>query len=980
MATLEELKAQLKAVERERFNLRRGLEVGDPAARARDNELRPQNIYLLEAVARAENAQNNTYTVRQIFADGWEIQDQTGRVVSRGRSPQDAVERARDNGARPEDLARIQLPSQAATQPQAPPGAWKIEIDANTGLWRVTYNGRPMGRAELVSNAILLARQRADQINDPVTGEGPGTIGALTPEIAAQLQSQADSIQQERQAALNASNTAAADQGPGTVSAGETTAQAQTARDDGATTQNPTAPVTVEGRVGNNISNADSTTSAPTSGTNDPTRSGNTTQAVPSPTAATPIARGGTPTNPQTATAQTTGQQNNTAPRSSGSSSREDTGSDADGVAANPVQVLAGRTARRIVPQDNVLDQYSSYTYSISIYIMSPEDYRRLMESRQKYIPGYLLLMQSGGAPTKSDVTVQSGVADVGEVPGQGPSLTQGRNQFFPLDYYIDDLELSHVMPGKGTGMPHNVTNFRFKIFEPNGISLLSNLYRAAQQYVTRGGGASTSTQNNNYAAQNYLMVIRFYGYDKDGNLLTQPTSTAGESRSDANAILEKFIPFQFENISFRIANRVTEYSCQAVCPQNAIATAQGRGTIPYNIQLTATSLQNLFSGNVKFTEQRDNNQDTRDTATTGGSSAPANATAAPQPTLAQGLTQALNTYQAELVKAGTFTVADVYEIRISHPEIADAKVVPPGGVDRSTKPQVQATSAAQAKDGDKQSVQNNAKIISATAGTSIVQFLDMAVRNSTYIIDQQRKITVRGTDGKEKQIRQENPNKSLAWYRIGVQATPIGDRIDPKRGDFAYKIIYEIAPYAINEMKSDYFPNGAFRGVQKRYPYWFTGENTQIISYEQDFNNLYYITVNSGQNLQDLPPIDIREIEKRMFSPNSAESNQGQRGNPFEPSANAADFLYSPSDLSRVKLGIIGDPAWIMQGEIWEGLRSFKKQTDTANGDQDTYFAPFLPDGTINFDAGEALFQVEFNQPADYDILTGVMQIQRAR
>jgi hypothetical protein len=61
----------------------------------------------------------------------------------------------------------------------------------------------------------------------------------------------------------------------------------------------------------------------------------------------------------------------------------------------------------------------------------------------------------------------------------------------------------------------------------------------------------------------------------------------------------------------------------------------------------------------------------------------------------------------------------------------------------------------------------------------------------------------------------------------------------------------------------------------------------------------------------------------------------------------------------------IIGDPAWIPQGEI----------TNSINAASMTY-APFLPDGTINMDAGEVMFDVYFNRPGDYDFNTGVVNV----
>jgi len=762
------------------------------------------------------------------------------------------------------------------------------------------------------------------------------------------------------------------------VSTGQTVALAQAARDDGANTQNPQpTPENATGNATTTPTNAQKFEPNLTVGTDGRIRTGSQTQAVPSPTAASPIPalenRNGQFSNEMESQNEVF-----TAPNTIGVATASDDGT-TEGIinagaipgattnatpgGSNSIVTLANNTARPIIPQPNVLDSLANYTYTVSIYLMSPEDYQRLMTSGKKFIPGYQLLMQSAGAPQQSGIQAQS-FGD--EEPG-GVSITQGRNQFFPLDYYLDDLEVKSIIAGKGTGGAHNVAELKFRIIEPNGITLLNNLYKATDQYINRGGGASKTTANGNYSAQNYLMVIRFYGYDSQGNAVITPSTADPDGRSDSRAIIEKFIPFQFTAIKFRIANKLTEYQCEAVCPQNVIGTGQGRGVIPYNIEITGTTLQNLFNGNIVFSKP-------------GASTAPDKATAAPNPTLNSGLTQALNLFQAEQVTSGTYDIADRYKVVISHPEIANASIVPPGATNRLNTPLVNATTAAQAKDGNKQSVQNNAKTFSATAGMSIVQFLEMAVRSSDYIFKQQTKIKTTDQFGKEVDIPTGTAGQAFAWYRIGVESKPIGTKQDPKRNDFAYEITYEIAPYGINDIKSEYFPKGKFRGAQKKYNYWFTGENTSVINFEQDFNYLYYVTVNSRQNPKSTS--DYRqteyyhEQEKRVFSPSSGASAQGTDGPEIEPSANAADYLYSPGDQGRIKLTIVGDPSWIQQGEIWKGVRSTKA---TDSNQTDVYFDAFLKDGTINFDAREALFELTFNKPADYNLQTGVMQVTGA-
>jgi hypothetical protein len=172
--------------------------------------------------------------------------------------------------------------------------------------------------------------------------------------------------------------------------------------------------------------------------------------------------------------------------------------------------------------------------------------------------------------------------------------------------------------------------------------------------------------------------------------------------------------------------------------------------------------------------------------------------------------------------------------------------------------------------------------------------------------------------------------------------------------------------------MKSEYFPQGRFRGVQKKYSYWFTGENTSVLNFEQDFDYAYYSTINTKTKAKSLKNnMDYREVEKRLFAPNSPQSSQGMPDDQNEPGANAADYLYSVSNQGQCKITIVGDPAWIQQGELWSGIRS-----TTTNSDQsyDAFFDAWLPDGTINFDAREALFEIAWQKPTDYNIQTGLM------
>ena len=78
------------------------------------------------------------------------------------------------------------------------------------------------------------------------------------------------------------------------------------------------------------------------------------------------------------------------------------------------------------------------------------------------------------------------------------------------------------------------------------------------------------------------------------------------------------------------------------------------------------------------------------------------------------------------------------------------------------------------------------------------------------------------------------------------------------------------------------------------------------------------------------------------------------------------ADSLYNPADLGTANLTIVGDPAWLQQGEA-----SF-----SAPGKNSFIASAFLPDGTINFDSQQILFEIVINTPTDYNLRTGLVDV----
>ena len=650
---------------------------------------------------------------------------------------------------------------------------------------------------------------------------------------------------------------------------------------------------------------------------------------------------------------------------------------------------------QKIIPQDNILDKFSSYTYRASWYLMTPAQYKQLVYSKKKVVNGYMLLVQSGGAPQNSggfkgalSSNTQTFYENNGSsstnasIPGAAEP-DAGRNPAFPLDFYIDSVIIENFLTGSGTRAPHAIKNLKFTVIENNGITLLDRLYEAVQDFMPATG----QNQPINYAAVIYLMVIRFYGYDEQGNLVTQ----IGGNKSDPNAVIEKFIPFKIGKCDWTVENKLVTYNFEALSPGVGAGAGTRRGTIPYNIELTATTIESLLGQDVIYSSAQaatgtpgaattsstpdQSDAETRRLLAANAAAAPPKADAAPttKKGITQGLMGAMNQYQQDLVDEGVYDVPDVYEIVFANPgpggggnAIKNAKLIPPGTKAERSQSNTGASPAEDPSVANMNKTINDIKTrnYSITAGMQIVQAIEIAIRNSTFITGQS---TLYFNKDDALQVKDEVNAKDVVWFNITFQA--VQGEYDYKRNDYAQKITFTINTYTPVNFSSSYYPSNKFRGLHKQYNYWFTGKNSSVIEYKETLNNLYNLTISGDTKKGNLgfrqrlsATSSMRDQPFLNFQTASTENSAGSSGKQNEPQANLAENLYDPVGLANCNLKIVGDPAWIQQGSFAGGVSA-----------QEFDFSPFLPDGTINFDAREIQFEIAWQRPEDYDINTGL-------
>ena len=263
-------------------------------------------------------------------------------------------------------------------------------------------------------------------------------------------------------------------------------------------------------------------------------------------------------------------------------------------------QIINASFNQRITPRPNVLDQYASYTYAVTWYLLTPDQYNEMVRTQKKNCATWQLLMQSGGAPTEvAGATANS-------------TATAGRNKFFDKDYYLDDLEIDSLVPLKGTGAANTATNIRFKVTEPHGITLIDNLSRAIKTLYQE----KNVDKNANYLMAQHCLVVRFYGYNENGELVNPGRrGTNGQTNiTDPRAIVEKFYPFVVTNIKFRIPkDRVVEYDVEGKPIPHFYNKSQDRGTIPFAFELTGETVEQILQGKPVGTTYPDSPGERRD-------------------------------------------------------------------------------------------------------------------------------------------------------------------------------------------------------------------------------------------------------------------------------------------------------------------------------------------------------------------------------
>ena len=620
-------------------------------------------------------------------------------------------------------------------------------------------------------------------------------------------------------------------------------------------------------------------------------------------------------------------------------------------------------------PTDNPLHAYTSYTYGLSLHMLTPADYKRLLESPgTKFKPNNTLISSANRY-----------------------SSSPPRDKAFADDFYFDNCKVTTNIGLSAAQRGTNALKINFTLIEPYGMTFVNRLL-----------DLSVRAKIPNYLDIPYLLEINFFGADDKGMY----------AKLDAQT---KLIPIRIINIKIKAGTKGSEYAIDAV-PYSQMAHLESLSATKANFEISSrtvgdyfatgaasktfaadqTTVNNIIDFSLGEREAAKNDK----TRTSPGSTGATPAGAAPPATVKAGsFTNAFNLWQEYDVKLGFQRVADEIAFVID-PDISAAAITEPLKVN----PARVAISAADIADAELGAAMTaNARsankpkpiggdftkgFFNINAGTNVVTVINNMVTNSDFIKKQL------GAALKAAPKDAKMPETAAAAYKMAggpINWFKIKTKIDLKeydarRGVYGKKITFYINKYKHYEARYPGITKSSPKGSVKDYNFMYTGLNKDVIDFSIEFNSLFASLVTGdgtkqtqlvtnpaastggGGTGEDLPGYSMSPQQLTYLASTMASITGGSDDDILKQrAANYAQNIYqgSQGDMCQLKLKILGDPQFIKQDEILWSPDKIPGGTKYLGGEL----------GSISMDTGEIHCKVNFKTPVDIDETSGLLR-----
>lgn len=583
-------------------------------------------------------------------------------------------------------------------------------------------------------------------------------------------------------------------------------------------------------------------------------------------------------------------------------------------------------------------------------------------------------------------------------------------------EYFVDNFRMESVIAPNQKSGNQNTIKFEFDVFEPYSMGL----FLQSLQVAARRQGYVNYLQN-----APYLLVLDFKGYDETGKLIS--------------SVKPKYFVIKIISAEFNTEEAGSRYKVTAM-PYNHQGFSDVINTAFNDIKLVSgeqgTVLEILKTGKESLVSMlNENEQRLKDAGLIGVTDVydiqfptkasefarykkreePKSATADPKASITNPTVDFKNVPSLLSTAGGSRQSSQTQ--RITQPTV-DTRYVPSileSGKYKQSPETINSIGNSslgfgplsggnfafkkynEVVDEDTGKVRRDQVVIDPKKRT----FQFAQAQTLTTIIEQ----VLLNSDYAKKALDPSNltPQGFVKWFRIDVQVELLDK--DPIIGDYAKKITYRVVPYYVH---SSIFqnPNSMPIGyseiqqlVAKEYNYIYTGQNSDILDFKIDINNLFYTGINSSDgaqsgytNNQDLKGVGTDPQKNSPTQSGEAEAAQFANLGRYRPkpdpkllrptvggnkdktteqlvaeSFNNALKTGASADLIKAEIDVLGDTYWLM---------------DSGMGN---YFAPYTSevaqitnDGTANYENGFIYTYLTFKTPNDIDETTGLYSFKK--
>jgi len=214
-------------------------------------------------------------------------------------------------------------------------------------------------------------------------------------------------------------------------------------------------------------------------------------------------------------------------------------------------------------PLTNILHQYPSYIYGLSLHLLNPSEYNAIAGGAT-YIPNRVLVASAGR---------------YNNTPGPSQFI---RSPYFAEDFYFSNFSMTTVIGTNATSRNTNAIEFSFTLLEPYGMTLINRLLDQANDPVM---------QCSNYLDMIYLLQIDFFASNDAGEIVGVIPGTT------------KRFPVKITQMNIKAGVTGSEYQIQAV-PYNHSAFDQTTVSTPANFEIVAGSISEFFQTGTAINPQ----------------------------------------------------------------------------------------------------------------------------------------------------------------------------------------------------------------------------------------------------------------------------------------------------------------------------------------------------------------------------------------